>query len=59
MAKAVLYDSTLCVGCRQCEEACSTRWKLPYDEKIAAEEKLSSHKLTAVRTYGEKFSRRL
>lgn len=59
MAKAVLYDSTLCVGCRQCEEACSTRWKLPYDEKIAAEEKLSSHKLTAVRTYGEKFSRKL
>jgi len=59
MAKAVLYDSTLCVGCRQCEEACSTRWKLPYDEKIAAEEKLSSHKLTAVRTYGERFSRKL
>lgn len=59
MSKAILYDSTLCVGCRQCEEACSTRWKLPYNEKIAAEEKISSHKLTTIRTFGEKFSRKL
>ncbi|MBI4892929.1 MAG: 4Fe-4S dicluster domain-containing protein [Acidobacteria bacterium] len=59
MARALLYDSTLCVGCRQCESACSTRWKLPYDDKIAAEEKTSAHKLTTIRTYGERFSRKL
>ena len=59
MARAILYDSVLCVGCRQCEETCSERWKLPYDEKIAAEEKTSAHKITAVRTHGERFSRKL
>jgi formate dehydrogenase iron-sulfur subunit len=59
MAKAILYDSTLCVGCRQCEDACSTRWKLPYNDKIAAEEKTSAHKLTTIRTFGERFSRKL
>ena len=59
MAKAILYDSTLCVGCRQCEETCSTRWKLPYNDKIAAEEVTSAHKLTTIRTFGEKFSRKL
>ena len=59
MAKAILYDSVLCVGCRACEEACSARWKLPYNEQIAAEEKTSAHKLTAVRTFGERYSRKL
>jgi len=59
MAKAILYDSTQCVGCRECEGACAKKWGLPYTEKIAAEEKLSSHKLTAVRTHGERFSRKL
>jgi formate dehydrogenase iron-sulfur subunit len=59
MARAILYDSTLCVGCRQCEEACSARWKLPYNDKIAAEEQTSAHKLTAIRTYGEHYSRKL
>lgn len=59
MAKAILYDSTACVGCRECESACAARWKLPYNEKIAAEEKISAHKLTTIRTHGEKFSRKL
>jgi formate dehydrogenase iron-sulfur subunit len=59
MAKALLYDSTLCVGCRACEQACAERWQLPYNETIAAEEKLSAHKLTAIQTHGEKFTRRL
>ena len=59
MARSVLYDSTRCVGCRECEKACSERWHLPYNDKIAAEEKLSAHKLTTIRTYGEKFSRKL
>jgi formate dehydrogenase iron-sulfur subunit len=59
MSKAILYDSTLCIGCRACEGACAERWGLPYDDKIAAEEKISAHKLTAVETHGERFSRRL
>jgi formate dehydrogenase iron-sulfur subunit len=59
MSKAILYDSTLCIGCKACEGACAERWGLPYNEKIAAEEKISAHKLTAVETHGERFSRRL
>jgi formate dehydrogenase iron-sulfur subunit len=59
MSFAILYDSTLCIGCRECEKACAGRWKLPYNETIAAEEKISAHKLTAIETHGEHFSRRL
>ena len=59
MVKALLYDSTLCVGCRACESACAEKWGLPYNEKIGAEEKLSAHKLTTIKTHGERFSRRL
>ncbi len=59
MSKAVLYDSTLCAGCKACESACAERWGLPYNDKIAAEERLSSHKLTTIETHGERYSRRL
>lgn len=59
MANAILYDSTLCVGCRQCEAACATRWKLPYSGDITTEEKLSAHKLTAIETHGDRFGRRM
>ena len=59
MSKGILYDSTLCIGCRACEGACAARWGLPYDDRIAAEEKISAHKLTAVETHGDHFSRRL
>jgi formate dehydrogenase iron-sulfur subunit len=59
MPRAILYDSTLCIGCKACESGCAERWALPYDDKIAAEEKISAHKLTAIETHGEHFSRRL
>lgn len=59
MAKAILYDSTICIGCRQCEEACAAGKNLAYNDKIAAEERLSERKLTTIRTYGERFSRKL
>lgn len=59
MAFAILFDSTKCIGCRQCESACAQRWKLPYDDTIASEEKLSAHKLTAVQTKGDRFARRM
>jgi len=59
MARAILYDSTQCVGCRQCEQACAERWNLPYNEKIGAEEKLSAHKLTSIQTSKDGKYRRL
>ena len=54
-----MYDSTLCIGCKACEGACAERWGLPYNDKVAAEEKISAHKLTAIETHGDKFARRL
>ena len=59
MSKAILYDATLCVGCKLCEKACAEEHHLPYDEAIAAEQKQSEHKFTAVLTRGEHFIRRL
>jgi len=59
MSKAILYDSTLCIGCKSCEAACAERWRLPYNDRVAAETRLSAHKLTAIQTYGDHFSRRL
>ena len=59
MGLGILYDSTLCVGCRECEKACAARWQVPYNDKIAAEEQISAHKLTAIQTHGDHFSRRL
>ena len=59
MPKAILYDSTLCVGCKACEGACAERWHLPYDDKVALESRLSAHKLTTIQTFGERYSRRL
>ncbi len=59
MSQAILFDSTKCVGCRACEGACAERWNLAYDDRIAAEEKLSARKLTTIRTVGERYVRRM
>lgn len=59
MALSVLYDSTLCVGCKACEEGCAKRWGHPYNDAIAAETRISAHKLTVVETHGDRFSRKL
>lgn len=59
MPRAILFDGTLCVGCRECESACAERWGLPYDEAIASEERLSERKLTAVVTAGDYYYRRM
>ena len=59
MSRALLYDATLCIGCKQCEQACAEQNGLPYDETIAAEPVQSEHKYTAVLTRGDKFMRRL
>ena len=59
MSKALLYDATLCIGCKQCEQACADNNKLPYDDKIAAEPRQSEHKFTVVLAKEDKFMRRL
>jgi Fe-S-cluster-containing hydrogenase components 1 len=60
MSKAILYDATLCIGCKQCEEACARENKLPYDEAVAKEEKTSDHKFTTVMSLpGDKYMRKL
>jgi formate dehydrogenase iron-sulfur subunit len=59
MSKALLYDATMCIGCKQCEQACATQNKLPYDDGVAAESVQSEHKYTVVLTKDEKFMRRL
>ena len=59
MSKGILYDATLCIGCKQCEQACATENGLPYDDKIADQEVTSAHKYTTVLTKDDKFMRRL
>jgi len=59
MSMALLYDATLCIGCKQCEQACADNNKLPYDDKIAAEPRQSEHKFTVVLAKEDKFMRRL
>jgi formate dehydrogenase iron-sulfur subunit len=59
MSKAILYDATLCIGCKQCESACAQQNQLPYDDKVAAESVQTDHKFTVVLTKEDKFMRRL
>jgi len=59
MSKGILYDATLCIGCKQCEKSCAEHNGLPYDDSIAAEERQSEHKFTVVLTENDKFMRRL
>jgi len=59
MSKGILYDATMCIGCRQCEKACAERNKLTYNDDVANAESLSEHKLTTIVTRGDKFMRRL
>jgi formate dehydrogenase iron-sulfur subunit len=59
MIKALLYDATICIGCKQCEVGCAQENNLPYGDAVAAEEKQSEHKYTVVLTKGDKFMRKL
>jgi formate dehydrogenase iron-sulfur subunit len=59
MSKGILYDSTLCIGCKLCEKACAEHNGLPYNDDIAAESKQSEHKFTVVLTENDHFMRRL
>jgi formate dehydrogenase iron-sulfur subunit len=57
--KALLFDSTLCIGCKLCEEGCAKKNGLPYNDAIGNEQKQSAHKYTVVLNRDEKFMRRL
>src|SRR3974390_3112408 len=59
MSKSILYDATLCIGCKACESACAEHHGLPYNDAIAAESKQSDHKFTVVLNHDDKFMRRL
>jgi formate dehydrogenase iron-sulfur subunit len=59
MARALLYDATLCIGCKLCEQACAERNRLPYNDTLADQPRLSAYKLTAVLSQGDKYMRRL
>ena len=59
MSKALLYDATMCIGCKACEGACAEHHGLPYNDAVAAEQVQSEHKYTVVLTRGDKFMRRL
>jgi len=59
MSKGLLYDATLCIDCKQCEQACAEENKLPYGDAIAAESWQSDHKFTVVLANSDKFMRRL
>jgi formate dehydrogenase iron-sulfur subunit len=59
MSKAILYDATLCIGCKQCEQACADQNHLPYSDEIAAEAVQSEHKFTVLLARDDKFMRRL
>lgn len=63
MAKALLYDATLCIGCLECERGCATQNKLPYTDSIEKLKKTSEFKYTYVvvkqEKEGEKYMRRL
>ena len=61
MPKAILYDATVCIDCKQCEQACAQQNKNPYDDNIAKEQRTSDHKFTYVADTlgGDKFMRKL
>jgi formate dehydrogenase iron-sulfur subunit len=60
MPKGILYDATLCVGCKECERACAATNGLPYNDTIEKEVITSDHKYTYVAVKGdEKYMRKL
>ena len=53
MSKALLYDATLCIGCKACEQGCATQNHLSYTPTLAAQEATSAYKYTAIVTHGD------
>jgi len=47
MSKGILYDATMCIGCKQCESACAQQNELP-TMTGSAESVQTDHKFTTV-----------
>lgn len=56
MEYGILIDTTLCVGCYECEKACAERWGFPYDAEAHT---LSSTANTAVLTVNDVYVPRM
>ena len=59
MSKALLYDATMCIGCKQCEAAARSRTICPTTTGSPPNQVTSEHKFTAVLAKDDKFMRRL
>jgi formate dehydrogenase iron-sulfur subunit len=59
MSYGILYDATLCIGCKQCEQGCAAENGLPYDNTIAEQNTTAANKYTTVLTKDDKFMRKL
>ncbi len=56
MLHGILIDTTLCIGCYACEQACAERWGFPVETDV---HQLSSTKNTAVLTVNDVFVPRM
>ena len=60
MGTGVLFDSTLCIGCQECEAGCAAETDLPWNDEMVNQAKASDLKFTYVKTVDDdKFMRHL
>jgi len=59
MKKALLFDSTLCIGCGACYSACKERNKLPRTAENFLRDNLSADTFTVVNRRNNRFVRRM
>lgn len=57
--KGLLFDSTMCVGCGECYNACKAKNNLPETNGDFLKDHLSSNTYTVVEEYGEKYTRKM
>lgn len=58
-SRALLFDSTLCVGCGACSMACKERNGLPRTAEHPLQDELSSKTYSTVKQHGTRFARHL
>ena len=57
--KGILYDSTMCVGCGACYDACKTQNKLKETNSDYLKDHLSSETYTVLEEYGDTYTRKM
>ena len=55
MSKAILYDSTLCIGCKAAKAPVPSVGACRTTTKSRPKKRISAHKLTTIETHGEQF----